>query len=82
MLSKTKANSTVSTIRQVVFGEVLEGKEIVDAIEDVPKGRGDAPVEKVTIADAGEVSRHLERYPAFHPAHRLYFPVAPRAPVR
>lgn len=29
--------------------------EIVRQIEDVPKGRGDAPVEKVTIADAGEV---------------------------
>ncbi|KAJ9104487.1 Peptidyl-prolyl cis-trans isomerase B [Naganishia friedmannii] len=46
--------------RHVVFGEILEGKEIVDAIEDVPKGRGDAPVEKVTIADAGELPLELE----------------------
>ncbi|KAJ9111400.1 hypothetical protein QFC19_001169 [Naganishia cerealis] len=41
--------------QQVVFGEVLEGKEIVNAIEDVPKARGDAPAEKVTIVDAGEL---------------------------
>lgn len=44
-------------VTQVVFGEVLEGMEIVRQIEDVPKGRGDSPVEKVTIADAGEVCR-------------------------
>lgn len=42
---------------QVVFGDVLEGMDIVRAIEDVPKDRGDAPSEKVTIADSGEVRR-------------------------
>ena len=42
-------------LRQVVFGDVLEGMDVVRAIEDVPKARGDAPSEKVTIVDAGEV---------------------------
>lgn len=42
--------------RHVVFGHVLEGMDIVHAIEDVKKGSGDRPVEPVTIADSGEVS--------------------------
>ncbi|GAB7349669.1 hypothetical protein MBLNU459_g0342t1 [Dothideomycetes sp. NU459] len=41
--------------RHVVFGEVLEGYEIVDAIENVPKGAGDKPVKTVKIAKSGEL---------------------------
>jgi hypothetical protein len=41
--------------KHVVFGEVLEGYEIVEKIEDVPKGRGDKPVLSVTITKSGEL---------------------------
>ncbi|KAI0712606.1 cyclophilin-like domain-containing protein [Earliella scabrosa] len=41
--------------RHVVFGEVLEGMDIVNAIEDVPKGANDRPKEDVTIVDCGEL---------------------------
>lgn len=46
-------------IQQVVFGTVLEGMDVVRAIEDVPKKAGDAPVEKVVIIESGEVSSRL-----------------------
>lgn len=39
-----------------MFGNVLEGLDIISTIEDVPKGRGDKPVQDVTISDCGEVS--------------------------
>jgi len=41
--------------KHVVFGTVLEGMDVVYAIEDVPKGRGDKPTEDVVIADSGEL---------------------------
>ncbi|KAH9949607.1 cyclophilin-like domain-containing protein [Amylocystis lapponica] len=41
--------------KHVVFGEVLEGMEIVHAIEDVPKGKSDRPTEDVVVADCGEL---------------------------
>ncbi|KAF1846026.1 uncharacterized protein K460DRAFT_406251 [Cucurbitaria berberidis CBS 394.84] len=41
--------------RHVVFGEVLEGYEIVDKIENVPKGAGDKPVKTIKIAKSGEL---------------------------
>jgi len=41
--------------RHVVFGEVLEGYEIVEKIEDVPKGAGDKPSKTVKIAKSGEL---------------------------
>jgi peptidyl-prolyl cis-trans isomerase B (cyclophilin B) len=41
--------------KHVVFGEVLEGYEIIDKIENVAKGAGDKPVKKVTITKSGEI---------------------------
>ncbi|KAI0328633.1 hypothetical protein GY45DRAFT_1326068 [Cubamyces sp. BRFM 1775] len=41
--------------KHVVFGEVLEGMDIVHAIEDVPKGVSDRPSEDVIIVDCGEL---------------------------
>lgn len=41
--------------RHVVFGEVLEGYDIVQQIENVPKGAGDKPAETVKIAKSGEL---------------------------
>ncbi|KAI0997611.1 hypothetical protein K3495_g10577 [Podosphaera aphanis] len=39
----------------VVFGEVLEGYEVVEAIQDVPKTSGDKPLKPVKIAKSGEL---------------------------
>lgn len=41
--------------KHVVFGEVLEGYEIVQAIENVPKGPGDKPQKPVKITKSGEL---------------------------
>ena len=41
--------------KHVVFGEVLEGMDIVSKIEDVPKGSGDKPSKTVKIAKSGEL---------------------------
>ena len=41
--------------RHVVFGEVVEGYEVVEAIEANPVGRADKPVKPVTIKEAGEL---------------------------
>jgi len=41
--------------KHVVFGEVLEGYEIVQAIEDVPKGQGDKPIKPIKITKSGEL---------------------------
>lgn len=41
--------------RHVVFGEVLEGYEIVDKIQNVPKLPGDKPKSAVTIVKSGEL---------------------------
>ncbi|CAG9999921.1 unnamed protein product [Clonostachys byssicola] len=41
--------------RHVVFGEVLEGYEIVDKIQKVETSRGDKPAKPVTIAKSGEL---------------------------
>ena len=38
----------------MVFGEVIEGFEVVDFIENVKVGKADAPVEKVVISNCGE----------------------------
>jgi peptidyl-prolyl cis-trans isomerase B (cyclophilin B) len=41
--------------KHVVFGEVLEGYEIVQAIEKVPKQPGDRPTKSVKIIKSGEL---------------------------
>ncbi|KPV74441.1 uncharacterized protein RHOBADRAFT_65265, partial [Rhodotorula graminis WP1] len=41
--------------RHVVFGKVLEGMDVVYAVENVPKGPGDKPKQKVTIVKSGEI---------------------------
>ncbi|KAI1876665.1 hypothetical protein JX265_004191 [Neoarthrinium moseri] len=41
--------------RHVVFGEVLEGYDVVEKIEQAPSAPGDKPVKKVTIAKSGEL---------------------------
>lgn len=38
-----------------MFGEVLEGYDIVEKIENVPKGPGDKPEKTVKIAKSGEL---------------------------
>jgi len=39
----------------VVFGYVIEGMDVVDAIHHAPRD-GESPKEKVRIVDSGEVS--------------------------
>lgn len=41
--------------RHVVFGEVLEGYDIVDKIQNVPKLPGDKPAKAVKIVKSGEL---------------------------
>merc|ERR1711939_369847 len=41
--------------RHVVFGRVLEGYDIVDKIQNVPKNAGDKPKDTVKIAKSGEL---------------------------
>jgi len=43
--------------KHVVFGEVLDGMDIVTAIENVAKGPGDKPKEKITIAKSGTLGK-------------------------
>lgn len=39
----------------MVFGHVIEGMDVVYAMENVKFGRGDRPAEAVTIVKSGEV---------------------------
>jgi peptidyl-prolyl cis-trans isomerase B (cyclophilin B) len=41
--------------KHVVFGEVLEGYEIVKQIENIPTSAGDRPIEDVKIVKSGEL---------------------------
>lgn len=38
-----------------MFGEVLEGYDVVEKIENVAKGSGDKPAKTVKIAKSGEL---------------------------
>ena len=44
---------------QVVFGHVIEGMDIVQAMEAVKTNSRDKPEQTVTIAKSGEVSGHF-----------------------
>ncbi|KAI7235361.1 Peptidyl-prolyl cis-trans isomerase [Hortaea werneckii] len=58
--------------RHVVFGEVLEGYDIVDKIQNVPKNAGDKPKDPVKIAKSGELEVPEEGYPGHaEPAYPL-----------
>ncbi|KAI7342525.1 Peptidyl-prolyl cis-trans isomerase [Hortaea werneckii] len=58
--------------RHVVFGEVLEGYDIVDKIQNVPKNPGDKPKNTVKIAKSGELEVPEEGYPGHaEPAYPL-----------
>ncbi|KAF5370745.1 hypothetical protein D9758_001940 [Tetrapyrgos nigripes] len=46
--------------RHVVFGKVIDGMDIVHAIENVKKGASDRPVEDVIIVECGELEVELE----------------------
>lgn len=41
--------------RHVVFGRVLEGKELVDKLQNLPVSRGGRPEQAVVIADCGKL---------------------------
>ncbi|KAL8650266.1 MAG: hypothetical protein Q9226_005217 [Calogaya cf. arnoldii] len=46
--------------KHVVFGEVIEGYDIVEKMENVPKGMGDKPSKTVKIAKSGELEKPEE----------------------
>lgn len=46
--------------RHVVFGEILEGYDVVDKIQNVAKTFGDKPKESVTIIKSGELDPESE----------------------
>ena len=41
--------------KHVVFGEVLEGYDVVEKIENCPKAAGDKPQKTVKVAKSGEL---------------------------
>lgn len=43
-----------------MFGEVLEGYDVVEKIENVPKGAGDKPQKTVKIVKSGELDKPEE----------------------
>lgn len=46
--------------KHVVFGEVLEGYDIVEKIENVEKLPGDKPKEAIKITKSGELEKPKE----------------------
>ncbi|KAK4941341.1 Peptidyl-prolyl cis-trans isomerase B [Elasticomyces elasticus] len=57
--------------KHVVFGEVLEGYDIVEKIENVPKGAADRPVKAVKIVKSGELEVPPEE-PLYSDAHPYF----------
>ncbi|KAJ1905730.1 Peptidyl-prolyl cis-trans isomerase B [Coemansia sp. IMI 209127] len=49
--------------RHVVFGKVMEGLDVVRAIEGLPTRAGDKPNEDVVIADSGELTIEEDEIP-------------------
>ena len=41
--------------RHVVFGEVMEGAELLDTMEKNPTGAMDRPIKPIVIKDCGEL---------------------------
>ena len=41
--------------RHCVFGKVVEGMDVVRAVEGNPTSRGDAPIQEVVVADCGQI---------------------------
>jgi len=41
--------------KHVVFGEVVDGYDVVEKIENIPKGAGDKPAKIVKVAKSGEL---------------------------
>lgn len=41
--------------KHVVFGEVIEGFEIIDKLETVPTDRNDRPTDDIVIKECGEM---------------------------
>lgn len=41
--------------RHVVFGEVLEGFDVVEQVENIKTGPGDKPLNPIKIAKSGEM---------------------------
>ncbi|KIW96558.1 peptidyl-prolyl cis-trans isomerase B [Cladophialophora bantiana CBS 173.52] len=58
--------------RHVVFGEVLEGYDVVEKIENVPKGSGDRPAKPVKIVKSGELPVPPEEQPIYSTVHPEY----------
>lgn len=52
--------------RHVVFGEVLEGYDVVEQIENTPTGPMDRPKEEVKIVKSGELEMEKQAEGSTH----------------